>query len=86
MGKTQKPLTILVVDRDLCDSLEVQALCQKGHIIHCGVNQPLLGLDCYDVVIGPQCWRLDPALGNLDAQLTMMLAGVRAAKYPKEAT
>lgn len=75
MAKTAKPLTILVMDHALLESAEIQALRTKGHTVaFCETND-------YDVIIGPQCWRVDPALGNLEAILEMVLKGVRATKY-----
>lgn len=76
MGKTAKPCTILVMDQGLLESPEVQALRTKGHtVVFCDNSD-------YDVIIGPQCWRVDPALGNLEAILEMVLKGVRARKFP----
>ena len=80
MGKTSKPCSILVLDQDLYDSPEAQALQQKGHIIH----PPSDVLALYDVVIGPKCSFIDPALGDLEGQLTMLLARVRGVKYAKQ--
>lgn len=75
MGKTAKPCMILVMDQGLLESPEVQALRTKGHtVVICDNSE-------YDVIIGPQCWRVDPALGNLGAILEMVLKGVRAKKY-----
>jgi hypothetical protein len=74
MGKTAKPVTILVMDRALLESTEVQALRTKGHTVaYCEDN-------IYDVIIGPQCWRIEPGLGDLEVLLEMVLKGVRAKK------
>lgn len=78
MGKTAKPVTILVMDETLFQTAEVQALKAKGHRV----------LEAYekwtvpeiDVIIGPQCWRIEPGLGDLEVLLEMVLKGVRAKK------
>ena len=82
MKKNPKPLTILVTDQALYDTPEVQALCQKGHFVY----------DRYcadattdvDVLVGPTCWRINPALGKLAMQLKLMETAVRNIKYPKK--
>lgn len=77
MGKSQKPLSILVTDSTLYASEHLQALAEKGHTV------TLADLSGYDVVIGPRCWRIIPEMGEVGAQIAMMLAGVWAIKYPK---
>lgn len=79
MGKTSKALNILVTDQALYDTPEVQELASKGHVVH----PPGDVLGVYDVIIGPTCWRIIPAMGKLGMYLKMMLAGVRSVKYPK---
>ncbi len=77
MGKTAKPLVILVTNKALLESPEVQALREKGHTI------AFCEFHTNDVIIGPQCWRVDPSLGNLEAIFEMVLKGVRTVKYGK---
>lgn len=77
MGKTAKPLSILVMDAELCRSDAVQALATKGHTVHAAAPAE----EQYDVIIGPQCWRVEQGLGDLEAILEMVLKGVRAKKY-----
>lgn len=79
MGKTAKSCSILVMDTALYNSVEVQTLLSKGHVIHPAAQAG----EAYDVIIGPQCWRVDPSLGNLEAILEMVLKGVRTVKYGK---
>lgn len=76
MGKTQKPVTILVMDDTLMQSDAIKALEAKGHVVHPGTPAGNL----YDVIIGPQCWRIEPGLGDLTVLLEMVLKGVRAKK------
>lgn len=88
MGKTSKPLVIMVHDDIIANSEALSQLQQKGHtIIREGFSD-----DC-DVEIGSKCWRIDPLLKlgddstieeSLERQLDMMLEGVRSIKYPKE--
>ena len=83
MRKNPKPLNIGVIEIPL-DNPALVELVQKGHTVYelGGPQERVLG--CGDVVIGPLCWRIDPLLGYLDTQLTMMIEGVRNVKYPKE--
>jgi hypothetical protein len=63
MGKTSKPVRILVLDRDLFESPEVQALIEKGHPVelagqfHCcsDSRQPT----DYDLILGRRAWYCD---------------------------
>lgn len=81
MGKTPKPVSILIADPVLYDTPAIQALCQQGHIIH----PPGEVLSQYDVVIGSNCYKIDPALGKLDGQIAVLLKALRAKKYPPKA-
>lgn len=77
MGKTAKPVTILVMDEELYQHPAVQALKTKGHEVH---ERYAMTTATYDVIIGPQCWRIEPGLGDLEVLLEMVLKGVRAKK------
>lgn len=68
----------------------VQRFIEKGHIVYEIASEILPNTD---VIIGPQCWRIDPSLRlgddvsneeSLERQLEMMEKGVRAIKYPKK--
>ena len=83
MKKNPKPLTILVTDRDLLDSPELQTLEQKGHTVLSPYRTDCWSIGTPDVIIGPQCWRIDLALGKLAMQLKLMETAVRNIKYPK---
>lgn len=61
----------------LFQSTGLQAFIEKGHTV-----TQLAPVE-YDVIIGPQCWRIDPAMGDTEKLLELMLKGVRAVKYPK---
>lgn len=76
MGKTAKPVSILVMDEALMQSDAIKALEAKGHVVHPGMPTGNL----YDVIIGPQCWRIEPGLGDVEVLLEMVLKGVRAKK------
>lgn len=73
-----KPLRINVMDHDVYYSTPLTKIAQKGHAVEFRSTD-----SDFDVIIGPTCWRIDPALGHLDKQLTMMIEGVRNIKYPK---
>ena len=81
MASTTKPLTILVLDQALYAQPEIEdELTAKGHrvgLFHFG-NGDLTP----DVMIGPQCWRIPPESPHLAMWLRLMVAGVRAQKYP----
>ena len=64
MGRTSKPVRILVLDEDLYNSPEVQALIEKGHPI----DLPWTCSDCdcgagdlrgYDLILGRKAWYCD---------------------------
>lgn len=82
--KPQKPLSILIIDPTLCHSGEVKELyIDKGHTVQ---YLNLEGFE-YDVLIGEKAWRCpwrSIPEKILRASLTLILAGVRAIKYPKE--
>lgn len=78
MGKTPKPLTILV-HSDLFDTPEVQALAAKGHnIIQIAPPESLANAD---LVIGPNCWRMT---SELLPYLDLAIKGARGVKYPRK--
>lgn len=89
MARTNpKPLRIHVIGDELFHSAGVTKLKEKGHYVENGMI-----VTAVDVVIGPQCWRIDPKLKlgddsteeeSLERQLEMMEKGIRAIKYPKE--
>ena len=54
MGKTSKPLTLLV-DSRIKDWPELQALEAQGHALHWYEHE---GWDEYDIVLGPTCHRM----------------------------
>lgn len=63
MGSTSKPVRILVLDEDLYNSEEVQALKEKGHPVECvGVDAPVdpdVTPSGYDLIMGRRAWYLD---------------------------
>lgn len=73
MGKTPKPLDILLTDPSLLPLL--QPYIDKGHSV---VVQ-----DCtrYDLILGPNCWRMDERLGKY---LELAIKEARKEKYPKK--
>jgi hypothetical protein len=56
VGTTSKPVRILVLDEDLYNSAEVQALAEKGHPVTLWEG-PFEA--SYDLVIGRRAWYLD---------------------------
>ena len=72
MSKTTKPLHI-VVDADMLNWPEVQALIAQGHSV---VSNPL---DQEDIQFGPKCWRMDETLRKY---FPVAINQARQAKYP----
>jgi hypothetical protein len=83
MGKTPKPLRI-AVHPTLVDLPEVQALVAKGHQVYSlaqynrGNDNPL-NLPDVDLILGPNCWRMEP---ELLPYLDLAIKGARGVKYP----
>ena len=75
MGKSSKPLTILVTNTDLLPYL--QPLIEKGHTVEVIDGPP------YDRVLGPNCFKLTPdMLDNLPKNtLETLIKGARLEKY-----
>lgn len=71
---TSKPLRILIVG----DLPENSNLVGMGHIVHV---EPMLRLNEYDLILGPNCARFLP---GMEAYLPSFLAGARKIKYPKK--
>jgi len=78
MGKTSKPLHILVSD-DIFEWEEITTLISQGHRIDPG-NYPK-ELDTYDIILGPQCWRMDQ---DHREYLDLAISEARKVRYPKE--
>ena len=76
MGKTPKPLTILV-HPDLYSQPWVAELEAKGHII-CNRTSDAWA---YDLILAPQACRFVPGMEFL---LDEVVKGARRLKYPKE--
>lgn len=77
MGKSQKPLTILV-HPDLAQWPEIHELAEKGHTVYTEYPRDLT---VPDLVLGPNCWRLDMAHKKY---LPLAIAAGRKQRYPKE--
>ena len=56
MGKTSKPVRILVLDADLYESAEVQDLIAKGHPVAVGDYSGPLD---FDLILGRRAWYCD---------------------------
>ena len=72
MGKTSKPLHILISDQ-LEGHPEIQALVEKGHDVV--VDRDHVS---YDLVMGPNCWRMPT---HLLKYLDIAIAGARKIRY-----
>ena len=74
MGKTSKPLNLLI-DPSLAATQQVADLVAKGHSISL-MNS---GTAEYDLILGPNCWRMLPEL--LD-YMDEAVKGARDVRYP----
>lgn len=74
MSRTRKPLTIYV-HPDLAHTDEVRELAEAGHTIT--VGEPLKQ---YDMVMGPNCWRMQR---ELLVYLDLAVEAGQGDRYPK---
>ena len=79
MGKSPKPLKILVTDPYMGEWKEIDALAQQGHTIDAYPGDT--NLDQYDLVLGPRCWRMDD---DLRPFLDLAIKEARARAYPSK--
>ena len=83
IGKTPKPLRILVTDPTIMRWKEIDALQQQEHYV-AGLDSESLGSTIgWDLVIGPNCWRMDE---HLRPFLDLAIKEARARVYAKHAT
>ena len=73
MGKTPKPLAITVTDPAMIEWEEITALVAQGHLVQ------LIALTPGDLVLGPNCWRMDDTLRPF---LFLAIKEARARAYP----
>ncbi len=74
MGKTSKPLNILV-HPSLASAGEVKALRDKGHTVTIGEE-----LDAWDLILCPACFRM---VSELLKYLDAAVKGARVVRYPQ---
>lgn len=81
MGKSPKPLSILV-HPELADTPEIRELSEKGHVIVVATHALTVGLALhdFDIILGPNCWRMDK---DLLKYLDVAIKSARGIKYPK---
>lgn len=73
MGKTTKPLVILVHE-SLINLPEIQELSEKGHTVKVFEADPQP-----DILLGPTCWRMTHALKKY---VKMAVDEARKVRYP----
>jgi len=76
MGTTPKPLRILVTDPAMLGWAEVQKLIAQKHT----VTYPPELTEGYDLILGPNCWRMDEQLRDY---LEDAIVEARKLRYPK---
>ena len=74
MAKSSKPLNYLV-DQSLLNTPEMQERIRKGHTVHVMPDN----LDDYDIILGPQCYRINAETVKL---IDFAEKSKRAEKYP----
>ena len=74
MAKSSKPLNYLV-DQSLLNTPEIQERIRKGH----KVDSMGPGFDEYDIILGPQCYRINAETVKL---VDFAEKSKRAEKYP----
>ncbi len=86
MGKTPKPLTIVAIG-DVALWEELQKLESQGHTIvrqektGNSIDDPIQlsrGIRDADIILGPNCWRMDPAHRDY---LTLAIKEARLQRY-----
>ena len=79
MGKTPKPLTILV-HPGLMEWAEIEALQEQGHRIT-GMDGDVGDNRDYDMILAPNAWRMTE---DLRPYLDLAVKAARKAKYGKD--
>lgn len=79
MGKTTKPLRVLVIG--LPQSVEFDELAASGHTVEYEASTEEVTLP-YDLILGPRCWRMDERLLRLEL-LPLAIKEARGIRYPK---
>ena len=78
MGKTQKPLSILVTVRSMLDWPEIEELRLKGHTV--GYLGNVFTEENWDLILGPNCWMMDE---QHRLYLKVAVEAARKKRYPK---
>ena len=81
MGRTPKPLRILILDK-LAEWNEFTTLIEQGHTIHIQRYVPSATpwVD-YDIILGKNCWMMDESHRKY---LNLAIAEARRRRYPKD--
>ena len=77
MGKTSKPLRILVTRAEMLAWPEVVKMVEQQH----QVSGPVYPGEPFDVILGPECWRMTEQHRPF---WQVMVDSVRKWRYPKE--
>ena len=81
MGKSPKPLQIWV-DNRLYDTAVFQSLADQGHLIVVGDDIHNYCTEDFDLMVGPQTWRMT---NDLLKHLPLAIRGARDLRYKKKA-
>ena len=81
MGRTPKPLQIWV-DESLKAAYPWHELMDQGHWVVVGEGCYDYIMSDFDLMVGPQCWRMND---ELIKHLDLAMKGARALRYPGKA-
>ena len=81
MGKSQKPLTILVHTPDIWEWKEMQDLAAQGHVVATPYDLRLGNVtwEELDLILDPRAWRMDEQHRKY---LALAIAQARKLRYP----
>lgn len=78
MGKSSKPLRILLLNPEWVEWEEIKALQAQGHTIGMGGPEWIAS---WDLILGSQCWHFRD---EMRPYLQMALEGAKRIRYPKK--
>ena len=78
MGKTSKPLSILLTTNRMWDWPGIRELSDKGHTVVTLTN--VVSAEEWDLVLGPNCWLMDEAH---KPYLKQAVEAARKRRYPR---
>jgi hypothetical protein len=84
VGKSPKPLSIMVTDEAMLAWPEVVALKEQGHLVAAFKDTMLSNVrsvEDWDIIMGPNAWLMDDMHREY---LPLAIKAARAVRYPKK--